>query len=94
MLILGIDVPLLSIEASFSQVGALAVDLQIVVLTMKLPETDFVFVIERAARKNTLDFEMLLLSCSSVSTMAEIDDGLQKLIEPGLALKGLLLFLG
>ena len=61
MLIVGIDVSLFSIEVSFSQVGALVVDLQIVVLTIKLPETDFVFVIERAARKNTLDFEMFLL---------------------------------
>ena len=34
----------------------LLADLQIIVLTMKLPETDFVLVIDRAARRNTFDF--------------------------------------
>ena len=33
------------------------VDLQIVVLTIKLPETDLVLVIERAALRNTFDLE-------------------------------------
>jgi len=32
-------------------------DLQMVVFTIKLPDTDFVLVMERAARKNTFDFE-------------------------------------
>ena len=93
LLTVGIDalgVPLISIEVSFSKVAPLAYDLQIVVLTIKLPETDFVFVIERAARKNTLDFEKFFLFWSLVSTIVEMDDGLQKLIEPGFALKGLL----
>ena len=34
----------------------LLLDLQIIVFTMKLPETDFVLVIDRAARRNTFDF--------------------------------------
>jgi len=45
---------------------------------MKLPDTDFVFVIERAALKKTLDFEIDRESTDASTT----------LIDPGLALKG------
>ena len=51
----------LSREIPFSSVkpdDGLLMFLQTVVLTMKLPETDFVFVIDLAALKKTLDFEL------------------------------------
>ena len=71
-----------TLEVSFSLLGScwrlllatvLLVDyLQIMVLTMKLPETDFVLVIDLAARRNTFDFftdrvlfSLELLDCSS-----------------------------
>ena len=42
-------------------------DLPIMVLTMKLPEIDFVFVMDRAALRNTFDFltDMALVSLTS-----------------------------
>ena len=45
-------------------------DLQIIVFTMKLPETDFVLVIDLAALKNTFDFftDRVLFSLADSST--------------------------
>lgn len=69
---------MLSFKVSFSSARGLLLDLQIVVLTMKLPETDFVFVIERAALRNTLDFELDRISAETSASMRE----------PGLVLNG------
>ncbi len=67
-IILGIDVMLLfpSVDEFGDVRPLMLIDLQIVVLTIKLPDTDFVLVMDRAARKNTPDF-VLIRPLSSVS---------------------------
>lgn len=69
----GIEVLFSSAEESGDASLLRLIDLQMVVLTMKLPETDFVFVIDRAARKNTFDFE-LVRTPSSFSTTEMLAD--------------------
>ena len=63
-------------------------DLQIVVLTIKLPDTDLVFVMERAALRNTFDLEKDLLASLS-STMEAFVAPETQLMELGFVLKGL-----
>ena len=61
LLMLGIEIMLLfpSVD-EFGEVRPLMlIDLQMVVLTIKLPDTDFVLVIDRAARKKTPDFVLI-----------------------------------
>ena len=70
---------MLSFKISFSSETCILLDLQMVVFTMKLPETDLVFVIDRAALRNTLDFELDRMSLQASASMSE----------PGLALNGL-----
>ena len=90
----GIEVPIItagaSVVSSVPRIYCLMFDLQIMVFTMKLPETDFVFVMDLAALRNTLDFltDLVLLSLVASST----DDVFAlHCSEPGLALNGFFL---
>ena len=64
----GIEVMLLlpSVDEFGDVRPLMLIDLQMVVLTIKLPDTDFVLVMDRAARKKTPDF-VLIRPLSSVS---------------------------
>ena len=91
--IIGTDAPLLSIEVSFSSFSGaycrLTLDLQIMVFTMKFPETDFVLVIDLAALKNTFDFftDLVLFSLAASSTCEVLALHCK---EPGFYLNGFL----
>ena len=69
----GIEVLFSSADESGDASLLRLIDLQIVVLTIKLPETDFVLVIDLAARKKTFDFE-LVRTPSSFSTTEMLAD--------------------
>ena len=83
-----LGIVVLSASGSCSSLGLLTLDLQIVVFTMKLPETDLVLVMERAALRKTFDLDIYLELGSVVSTATEFR--LPQAIDAGFVLNGFL----
>ena len=83
-----LGIVVLSASGSCSSLGLLTLDLQIVVFTMKLPETDLVLVMERAALRKTFDLDIYLELGSAVSTATEFR--LPQAIDAGFVLNGFL----
>ena len=89
-----LGIVVLSASGSCSSLGLLTLDLQIVVFTMKLPETDLVLVMERAALRKTFDLDIYLeaffvaVSTLVVSTATEFR--LPQAIDAGFVLNGFL----